>query len=300
MVKKKEARNRISYIIKRDGSKISSCNEVANEMVEFYKGLFGTAIPTFPIDTEMLKVGGVLNADERSALVVPITTNEVKEAIFDIGDDKVPGPDGYSSALFKKNWKIVGEDFVKGVKEFFSCGKFLKQLNHTIVSHIPKTDHDPKVGDFRPIGCTNVAYKTITKILTKRMEPLLPKLVNSTQGAFLGGGGRLLSDDVFLVQELVRGYTTKRSTPRFMIKVDIRKAYDTVSWSFLEAMLVGLGFPEVYVGWIMEYVSMASYSISINGWLHGCFKGQRGLQKVTLCLPRCSLFAWSTSLECSR
>ncbi|KAG9142708.1 hypothetical protein Leryth_005468 [Lithospermum erythrorhizon] len=112
-------------------------------------GLFGTAIPTFPIDTEMLKVGGVLNADERSALVVPITTNEVKEAIFDIGDDKVPGPDGYSSALFKKNWKIVGEDFVKGVKEFFSCGKFLKQLNHTIVAHIPKTDHDPKVGDFR-------------------------------------------------------------------------------------------------------------------------------------------------------
>ncbi|GAA0171436.1 hypothetical protein LIER_25464 [Lithospermum erythrorhizon] len=227
MVKKNEACNHISYIIKGDGSKTSSCNELANETVEFYKDLFGTAIPSSPIDTEMLKVGEVLNTDERGTLVAPITTEEVKETIFDIGDDKAPGPDGYSSAFFKKNWKIVGEDFMNGVKEFFSYGKMVKQLNHTIIALIPKTDHDPKVGDFQPIGCTNVAYKTITKNLIKRMEPLVPKIINLAQGAFVGG--RLPSDDVFLVQELVCGYTRNRSSPRCMIKVDIRKAYDTVS-----------------------------------------------------------------------
>ncbi|GAA0166842.1 hypothetical protein LIER_21907 [Lithospermum erythrorhizon] len=210
MVKKNEDRNLIFYIIKGDGSKTSSCNEVANEMVEFYKGLFRTPIPSSPIDIEMLKVEEVLNTDERGALVAPITIEEVKEAIFDIGDDKAPGPDGFSSAFFKKNWKVVGEDFVKGLKEFFSCGKFLKQLNHTIVALIPKTDHDPKVRDFRPIGCTNVANKTINKILTKLMEPLLPKIVSSAQGAFVGG--RLISIDIFLVQELVC-HTRKRSSP---------------------------------------------------------------------------------------
>ncbi|GAA0149102.1 hypothetical protein LIER_08365 [Lithospermum erythrorhizon] len=82
-------------------------------------------------------------------------------------------------------------------------------------------------GDFRPIECTNVAYKTITKVLTNWMLPYLPLLVDSAQGAFVGG--KNLSDDVFLAQELVRGYTRKRASASYMTKVDIRKAYDTIS-----------------------------------------------------------------------
>ncbi|GAA0174531.1 hypothetical protein LIER_27905 [Lithospermum erythrorhizon] len=185
--------------------------------------------------------------------------------------DKAPGPDGFSSTFFKANWDFVGYHLINCVQEFLSTGKLLKQLNHTIFALM---NRDPKVVDFRPIGCTNVIYKVITKILTKRMAGFLSALVDPGQTTFVKG--RNIWENVFLAQEIVRGYKVKRNSPRCMIMLDIRKVYDTVSWDFVEKVLLGLGFATKFMGWIMEYVTTASYSISINGQLHGHFKGDRG------------------------
>lgn len=59
------------------------------------------------------------------------------------------------------------------------------------------------------------------------------------------------------------------------------KAYDTVRWDFLFAVLRTLGFPARVVHWIEECVSTAKFSISINGELNGYFPGQRGLRQVS-------------------
>ncbi|CAH9079933.1 unnamed protein product, partial [Cuscuta epithymum] len=123
----------------------------------------------------------------------------------------------------------------------------------------------------------NVLYKIITKILAARIVPTLPGLINEAQGAFVDG--RLMFDNIFLAQELVRGYNRKRISPRCMIMVDLRKAYDTISWDFLRNVLLGLGFPATFVGWIMECVSTASFSVSLNGSLYGFFKGKRGIRQ---------------------
>lgn len=102
-------------------------------------------------------------------------------------------------------------------------------LNTTVVSLIPKTIINPTVGDFRTISCCNVVYKIITKILSARMLPLLNKLVNGAQSAFISG--RNVVDNIHLAQELMRGYANKKNTPRCTIKIDLCKACDTVDWS---------------------------------------------------------------------
>ncbi|GJV55342.1 putative reverse transcriptase domain, reverse transcriptase zinc-binding domain protein [Tanacetum coccineum] len=58
-----------------------------------------------------------------------------------------------------------------------------------------------------------------------------------------------------------------------------QKAYDTVDWDFLKKILAGFGFHTRMIGWIMECVTTTSFSISINGSLHGFFKGKRGLRQ---------------------
>ena len=41
---------------------------------------------------------------------------EIKVVILDIGNDKAPGPDGYSSAFCKKQWDRVGTNVIRAVK----------------------------------------------------------------------------------------------------------------------------------------------------------------------------------------
>ncbi|GKA28235.1 putative reverse transcriptase domain, reverse transcriptase zinc-binding domain protein, partial [Tanacetum coccineum] len=91
--------------------------------------------------------------------------------------------------------------------------------------------------------------------------------------------GRRISDNILLTQELMHNYHLDRGTPRCAFKVDIQKAYDTVDWKFLHDVLIGFGFHPRMIGWIMGCVTSTSFSISINGSLHGYFKGKRGLRQ---------------------
>ncbi|KAL0380246.1 UNVERIFIED_CONTAM: hypothetical protein Sangu_0088900 [Sesamum angustifolium] len=113
----------------------------------------------------------------------------------------------------------------------------LRQLNHTIIALVPKSEHSPSVADYRPISCCNVIYKVITKIIADRLSPALMQLVDSSQAAFVGG--RNITDNIFLAQEMVRQYSRKRISPRCTINVDLRKAFDSVSWTFLSRVLHG-------------------------------------------------------------
>nr|GEZ10090.1 prohibitin-1, mitochondrial [Tanacetum cinerariifolium] len=66
---------------------------------------------------------------------------------------------------------------------------------------------------------------------------------------------------------------------RCPFSVEIQKGYDTVDWGFLKTILIGFGFHSRMVLWTMECVTSTSFAISLNGSLHGFFKGKRGLRQ---------------------
>lgn len=77
---------------------------------------------------------------------------------------------------------------------------------------------------------------------------------------------------------MVRHYGRKHVKPSCIIKMDLKKAYDSIDWTFMEDLLRALKFPENFVHLIMEYVTTPSYSLMINGSLVGFFKGKKGLR----------------------
>lgn len=145
---------------------------------------------------------------------------------------------------------MIGDQFFCAVREFFESGRQLKQINHTIITLVPKNSHCSSVGDYWPIACCNVAYKVIMMIIYSRLKPKLGSLVDQAQSAFVEG--RNMIENIRLAQELLRNYNRKRASPRCLIKVYLLKAYDSVDWSFLESILRGLNFPTVFVRWIIE------------------------------------------------
>lgn len=73
-----------------------------------------------------------------------------------------------------------------------------------------------------------------------------------------------------------------------LIKVDLAKAYDKVSWLFLKAMLKAFGFQHDWVRWICNLVSSSFFSILFNGAPTSTFQASKGLRKGDLLSP--SLF----------
>ncbi|GJW74463.1 RNA-directed DNA polymerase, eukaryota, reverse transcriptase zinc-binding domain protein [Tanacetum coccineum] len=164
------------------------------------------------------------------AVLREVNDREIKDAMFTIGDNKAPGPDGFSAKFFKNAWHIVCKDVCRAVKEFFSNGQRLGELNATIISLVPKIESPFKVSGFRPIACCNVVYKCISKILTRRIKGCLDKLINLNQSAFIPS--RQIQDNILLAQELVKGYGRSGGPKRITYKIDIQKAYDSVKWYF--------------------------------------------------------------------
>ncbi|XP_074283310.1 uncharacterized protein LOC141607861 [Silene latifolia] len=106
---------------------------------------------------------------------------------------------------------------------------------------------------------------------------VLLDIISDNQGGFIKG--RSIVENILICQDIVRLYNRKSVSPRFLMKVDLKKAYDSVNWDFLEGMLAALDFPEPFVTLVMECVRTASYSLVLNGNSFGFFKGQKGLRQ---------------------
>ncbi|KAH6786951.1 hypothetical protein C2S52_006503 [Perilla frutescens var. hirtella] len=277
IVKKNNTKHGINMLVRENGQIVEELDQISYDFMEFYTKLFGEENLTNPIDEDVLESGPRILEEDKRILMDEVTVKKIKDAPFDIGDEKAPGLDGFSSALFKTTWATTGPGLCAAVREFFRSGRLLKQTNHTIVSLIPKVSHNPKVGDFRRIACCNVVYKLITNILSSKLAKVMDRLVSHAQSAFVEG--RNITDNIFLAQELIRKYFRTRNAPNCTLKIDLRKAYDTISWNFLREVLIGLGIPLTVVGWILECVTTATYSLSINGGLHRFIKGKRGLRQ---------------------
>lgn len=164
-------------------------------------------------------------------LATPYTRLDIQKAFFDLPKNKSPGPDGYPAEFFTAQWRSVRPHVIDSVAEFFESGNLQQQWNATILTLIPKKQNAVKIGDFRPISCCNTVYKVIAKLLTNRLKKVLPSVISNTQSAFIPG--RLLVENVLLATELVQGYNWKKISKRSMLKVDLKKTFDSLRWTFI-------------------------------------------------------------------
>lgn len=91
--------------------------------------------------------------------------------------------------------------------------------------------------------------------------------------------GRSMTKNLHLAQELLRQYNRKRVATRCLLKIDFKKAFDSVDWNFLKSVLQGLEFHYNFIDWVMKCITMPAYSIALNGSFHGFIKGKKGLRQ---------------------
>uniref|UniRef100_A0A5B7BN08 Reverse transcriptase domain-containing protein n=1 Tax=Davidia involucrata TaxID=16924 RepID=A0A5B7BN08_DAVIN len=215
-----------------------------------------------------------------TSLLQEFRADEVQYALFQMHPTKAPGPDGMSTLFFQKFWDVVGGDITRMILDFLNKGVgSLESINYTYIALIPKVNSPRKISEFRPISLCNVVYKIISKILANRLKTILPNIIAESQSAFVPG--RLITDNILVAFELIHCLKNKRKGKmgQSALKLDMSKAYDRVEWSFLEAVMLRMGFHQKWVDLIMHCVSTVSFSVLINGDPRGCIKPTRGLRQ---------------------
>ncbi|CAN1139929.1 Transposon TX1 uncharacterized 149 kDa protein [Linum perenne] len=218
-----------------------------------------------------------LTKETAEDIIKPITDLEVRTAIFDIPADKSAGPDGFTSLFFQRSWRIVGQKITSDVQMFFKTGNMPRPVNSTLLALIPKKKNAANIKDFRPIACCNVLYKCVAKIISARLKKCLPEVISLNQSAFVSG--RQIGDNILMAHELVNAYHLKHTSPRCAVKIDLRKAFDSVNIKALAAVMEAMGFPIVFISWIKGCLASVMLSIGLNGGLVGYFESKKGLRQ---------------------
>lgn len=183
IVKSKNHRSRIE-LVTGGNNVLHQGNVVPNVFVQHYENLLGVEGNNLQLP-DHVAFPSTINSDRAVWMVRDVTSSEIKDAMFSIGENKAPGLDGFTVSFFKKAWDIVVNDVCLAIRDLFNNGKLLKELNHTIIALVPKVSTPAKVNDYRPISCCNVLYKCIRKIITNRIKEGLGDVVSINQSAFV-------------------------------------------------------------------------------------------------------------------
>jgi hypothetical protein len=74
-------------------------------------------------------------------------------------------------------------------------------------------------------------------------------------------------------------------TPGMLLKLDLSKSFDKISWNHLRSTLLAFGFDPKWVSWIVNLTSSALFSILINGVPSCPFSPTRGIRQGDFLSP---------------
>ena len=186
--------------------------DIARVAVDYFDNLFSVSSRQ-QMEECLSTVLARVTTDMQEMLSGDFNADEIKEAAFQMGLKKAPGPDGMNALFYKKFWHIVGDDVVNVVLDFLNNGVMLPDLNHTNIVLIPKVKNPEKMSEFRPISLCNVIYKIISKVLANRLKQVLPDIISPTQSAFVPG--RLITDNVIVAYEVLHSMHARKKGKSF-------------------------------------------------------------------------------------
>lgn len=133
--------------------------------------------------------------------------------------------------------------------------------------------------DYRPIALCTVFYKIISKLLSRRLQPILQVIILENQSTFVPK--RAITDNVLITHETLHYLKTSKVEKNcyMAVKTDMSKAYNRIEWGFIKTVMEVMGFHQKWINWIMQCITSVSYSFLLNGSAQGTMTPQRGIRQ---------------------
>ncbi|XP_043725602.1 uncharacterized protein LOC122672168 [Telopea speciosissima] len=274
--KLRRARKTIRTLKKADGEVLVDQDLIKHHVVDFFENFHKVVEVTehakiLDCVPQVLEEADIFRMDS-----VPCES-EIRAAVWDLDADSASGPDGFPGAFFRACWELVGSDVCKAVCFFFSSSHIPAGINNCLLALIPKVNGAASLDKFKSLCMGNFFCKILFKIMACRLEGVLSRLISSEQGAFQKG--KVIHENITLASELANLMSAAIRGGGLGLKIDIQKAYDTISWDFIFKVLRKFGFMKRWINWLRILLSSTRISILVNGGPVGFFGVERGFHQ---------------------
>ncbi|MGI9312030.1 MAG: RNA-directed DNA polymerase, partial [Alphaproteobacteria bacterium] len=273
--------NGIHYIEKiqdTSGNIVIGCRDVLNCLKNFYSNLYDySSIDTNVTDLYFTSLPShpTLSADESSSCEGVLTFDECENSIMSMSKNKSPGSDGFTTEFYSSLWPYIGPYVVDSLNFAFFCGHLSSEQCRAIIKLIPKPGKDPLcVKNWRPISLLNVDYKIAAKCIANRIKGVIKSVIHVDQTGFIKG--RYIGESIRTILDLI-DICRDQSISSFMLFIDFEKAFDSVSWYFIDKGLAAFNFGIDLRRWVKVLYQNSSACIVNNGNSSGFFNIRRGV-----------------------
>eukprot|EP00253_Pinus_taeda_P026957 PITA_26957 len=274
----RKAINTIWELQNDQGQQVHTLGEIAALATSHFKNTYEA-----PREATLLEIMRVVenfprfvDVEDEGELTKEVTMGELEATIWGLQRDKSPGPDGWPIEFYTAFFDLLGQDLLSVINHCRLSGKIPSAIKSTFIALIPKSDKPISYNDFRPISLCNCLYKIMAKILANRLKSILSAHISLEQFSFLQN--RQIHEAIGSAQELLHSMQSKK-LKGMILKVDLSKAFDKASLLYIRMLLTHLGFPYMFIKWIMSCITDVAYNILLNGSPTPFFTAERGLRQ---------------------
>ena len=218
-----------------------------------------------------------LGKEANDKLTSPITKEEISKAISSLNTNKSPGTDGFPPEWYKSMKDHLLPLLESSFNYILKGGSLPPSWREAFISVIPKEGKDrADCKGYRPISVLNSDYKLYATILAKRMEPVMPLLIDEDQTGFIKN--RQTQDNIRRALHTI-GQINKDQISAIMLSLDAEKAFDSVGWEFLYLVMKRFNFSKDFIHCIQALYTSPTARIKVNGSLSDSITLQRGCRQ---------------------
>jgi hypothetical protein len=193
----------------------------------------------------------------------PISEEEVWNIIKQLQANKAPNLDDFTRRFYMTCWQVIKGDFMSATSTIWRMNfKKIRLLNKAFITLILKKGDAIHAEDFMPVSLIYSFVKLKMKIVANKLNARLDSLVPKNQSDFIKG--RFIQGNFMLVQQIAK-YLHTQKQPRSLLRLDITKVFDSVSWTFLMEMLEKLGFGRIWRDVMSGMLTTSSTQVLLNG-----------------------------------